>query len=200
MNWKLVLLAATLLFTGGCRHGQDDPGKTAGLTRKVILPPPAYTGGTSLEAALAKRYSVRRFSDRPLPLAALAQILWAAQGITTDAVTGATRTAPSAGATYPLEIYLVAGNVADLPPGLYHYHPKEHSLTPLVPANTGPPWPRPPCSKTLSQPPRPASFWPPTTPAPPGGTATEDTATFTWKSAMSRKTSTCRPPPSNLAA
>lgn len=133
MNWKLVLLAATLLFTGGCRHGEDDPGKTAGLTGKVILPPPAYTGETSLEAALAKRYSVRRFSDRPLPLAAMAQILWAAQGITTDAVTGATRTAPSAGATYPLEIYLVAGNVAGLPPGIYHYRPQEHSLAPLGP-------------------------------------------------------------------
>lgn len=137
MNWKLTLLAATLLFTGGCRPGNDEPG-TTGLPGKIKLPPPAYEGRTSLEAALNRRYSARRFSDRPLPLAGLAQLLWAAQGLTTDTVTGATRTAPSAGATYPLEVYLLAGNITGLAPGLYHYSPREHSLTALRPGEHRP--------------------------------------------------------------
>jgi len=131
---KFALLAATLLFAGGCRSGDNEPGKRL-APGKVQLPPPAYEGRTSLEAALANRYSARRFSDQPLPLADLSQTLWAAQGKTTDAVTGATRTAPSAGATYPLEVYLLAGNVTDLPSGLYHYRPQDHSLTPLRPGD-----------------------------------------------------------------
>jgi SagB-type dehydrogenase family enzyme len=132
MNWKLTLLAATLLFAGGCRHGEDEP-RIAGQGGKVNLPPPALEGRTSLETAINRRYSVRRYSDHALSLPLLAQILWAAQGLTTDAVTGATRTAPSAGATYPLEVYLIAGNVTGLPPGLYRYSTKEHNLTPLRP-------------------------------------------------------------------
>ncbi len=91
----------------------------------IILPPPSRTGSTSLEEALARRRSVREFTQQqPLTLAQLSQLLWAAQGITGPGH----RTAPSAGATYPLEVYLATGNAEGLPAGLYHYLPEQHRL------------------------------------------------------------------------
>jgi SagB-type dehydrogenase family enzyme len=74
---------------------------------------------------LQKRRSIRQFRDVPLALEDLGQLLWAAQGITDRA---GFRTSPSAGALYPLEVYVVAGNVQGLPIGLYHYIPRAHSL------------------------------------------------------------------------
>lgn len=93
----------------------------------VKLPQPALKGQVSVEEALQKRRTVRSFAARGLNLAQVSQLLWAAQGIT-DAQ--GHRTAPSAGATYPLEIYLVAGErgVAKLAPGLYRYRPGDHAL------------------------------------------------------------------------
>ncbi len=89
-------------------------------TDKVIqLPKPASDGGISVEAALAKRESVRHFASSPLTPSLLSQILWAAQGITRD---GGGRTAPSAGALYPLELYLA------LRDGFFHYIPRGHQL------------------------------------------------------------------------
>jgi len=91
----------------------------------LALPPPRTKGEVSLERCLFKRRSVRSFKNAALPLTDLSQLLWAAQGITAE---GYLRTAPSAGALYPLEVYLAAGNVDGLPPGLYHYLPKPHEL------------------------------------------------------------------------
>lgn len=70
------------------------------------LPPPALNGAHSLAQLLKQRRSVRNFAPAPLTLAHIGQLLWAAQGITAD---GKLRTAPSAGALYPLELYVVAG-------------------------------------------------------------------------------------------
>ncbi|TAN49418.1 MAG: SagB/ThcOx family dehydrogenase [Rhodospirillales bacterium] len=78
-----------------------------------------------LEQALAQRHSVRAFGPEPLSLAGLSQVLWAAQGITRP---DGKRTAPSAGALYPLEIFVVAGKVTDLEPGVYRYRPQGHGL------------------------------------------------------------------------
>lgn len=89
------------------------------------LPKPRIDGSVSVESALAQRRSVREFDNTPLALAGLGQILWAAQGLT-DA--RGYRTAPSAGALYPLEVYVAAGNVVDLPAGIYRYLPREHRL------------------------------------------------------------------------
>jgi SagB-type dehydrogenase family enzyme len=87
---------------------------------KVIqLPEPAADGGMSVEAALAKRESVRHFTSKPLNLSQISQALWAAQGITRN---WGGRTAPSAGALYPLELYLA------LLDGFYHYIPHNHQL------------------------------------------------------------------------
>jgi SagB-type dehydrogenase family enzyme len=78
---------------------------------------------------LLGRRSVRSYRDEPLSLAQIGQLLWAAQGIT-DPARGY-RTAPSAGALYPLEVYLVAGIVDGLPAGVYRYDSGAHSLTPV---------------------------------------------------------------------
>jgi SagB-type dehydrogenase family enzyme len=83
------------------------------------LPPPALVGDTSLEELLALRRSVRQYDDQPLTTAELGQLLWAAQGITSE---DGLRTAPSAGALYPLEIYLATAE------GVFHYDPQNHQL------------------------------------------------------------------------
>jgi SagB-type dehydrogenase family enzyme len=92
----------------------------------VLLPEPGKRGLLSVEEAIARRRSVRTFTDAPVLLSEVSQLLWAAQGITGE--DGFKRAAPSAGAKYPLEIYVVAGNVEDLMPGVYHYNPSEHAL------------------------------------------------------------------------
>lgn len=92
----------------------------------IKLPTPKYDGTVSVEKALLERRSIRTYKDEPLTLAEVAQILWAAQGIT-DPKTGH-RTAPSAMALYLLEIYLISGNVTGLPLGIYKYQPQGHEL------------------------------------------------------------------------
>ena len=91
----------------------------------IALPPPQLKGTMSLPEALQARRSVRRYSKAPLTLEQVAQLAWAAQGITSQR---GFRTAPSAGALYPLELYLVASRVSGLEPGLYHYLPAQHAL------------------------------------------------------------------------
>jgi len=86
----------------------------------INLPPPKERGEMSLEEAIWRRRSVRRFSSTPLPLEAISQILWAGQGIS-DESTGF-RTAPSAGAIFPCHLYAL------LPTGVYKYIPQEHKL------------------------------------------------------------------------
>jgi SagB-type dehydrogenase family enzyme len=94
----------------------------------IKLPSPISRGKLSLEQAISKRRSVRRFQDEPLTLEQLSQLLWAAQGITG---TGGRRAAPSAGATYPLEVFIVIGEhgIEKLAAGLYHYDAGNHSLS-----------------------------------------------------------------------
>ncbi|MDI6807533.1 MAG: SagB/ThcOx family dehydrogenase [Candidatus Eisenbacteria bacterium] len=92
----------------------------------IKLPQPKYDGKTSVEKALLERRSVRGYNDEPLTLAEVSQLLWAAQGITDSA--RSFRTSPSAGALYPLELYIVAGNVTDLSRGVYKYKPHGREL------------------------------------------------------------------------
>ncbi|MGD0352098.1 MAG: SagB/ThcOx family dehydrogenase [Dehalococcoidia bacterium] len=93
----------------------------------INLPSPIPRGKLSLEQAISKRRSVRRFQAEPLTLGQLSQLLWSAQGTTG---TGGRRAAPSAGATYPLEIFVVIGEhgVQGLVAGIYHYDVGNHSL------------------------------------------------------------------------
>jgi SagB-type dehydrogenase family enzyme len=87
------------------------------------LPDPSFESDTSIEQALRQRRSIRGYKDAPLTLPELSQLLWAAQGITAPPEY---RTAPSAGALYPLGLYIISGHVEDLPAGVYKYLPHEH--------------------------------------------------------------------------
>lgn len=122
--WSLCVLCVLGLI------GMSDRGVASGeeMTRgkqEVALPEPSLTGEVPVERALAARRSVRSFASEPLPLSSSSQLLWAAQGITHPA---GLRTAPSAGALYPLELYLVAGRVSELKPGVYRYDPDRRLL------------------------------------------------------------------------
>lgn len=95
-------------------------------TKDVVeLPKPRTSGGVSVEEALLRRRSTRQFPNEPISVGDASQLLWAAQGMTTSS---GERTAPSAGATFPLEVYLVAGLVDGLEAGVYKYRPRSHQL------------------------------------------------------------------------
>lgn len=97
----------------------------------VSLPTPTLDGAMSLEAAVKGRRSERSFQAVPLGLERLSQLLWAAHGITDphpDPARRFRRAAPSAGAQYPLDVYVVAGLVEGLEAGIYHYRPQEHAV------------------------------------------------------------------------
>jgi SagB-type dehydrogenase family enzyme len=128
----LAVLAATCTGSGGASEANapgraleridlGDPGRTA-----FDLPPPERTGGLPLDAALAGRRSVRDFDPRPLDLGELSQLLWAAQGVTSS---DGGRTAPSAGATFPLEMRVI------LAEGVFRYLAGEHRLERLDPGD-----------------------------------------------------------------
>ncbi len=90
----------------------------------IVLPNPNFKSNVSIEEALQKRRSVRSYRRDSLHLFEVSQVLWAAYGTTL----GHKKTCPSAGATYPLEIYLVAGDVKGLATGFYRYNPLNHTL------------------------------------------------------------------------
>ena len=94
----------------------------------VLLPLPRLKGNMSLEESIAYRRSIREYLDKPLTLNQLSQLLWAAQGLTE--LKWGFRASPSAGATYPLEIYVVVAEngVEGLEPGIYHYDPYTHTI------------------------------------------------------------------------
>lgn len=101
---------------------------TPDIGEEIALPEPRTDGSVSVEAAIATRRSHRQFGDGSLSLETVAQLLWAAQGIT-DPDTGF-RAAPSAGATFPMEVILTVreGGVDELAPGYYRYRPRAHAL------------------------------------------------------------------------
>jgi len=96
---------------------------------QIHLPPPSQKGSLSLEEAIARRRSVRDFTPESISQSQLSQILWAAQGISNTR--GRYRTVPSAGATYPLEIFVVCGrnSIDGISDGIYQYNIGSHSLT-----------------------------------------------------------------------
>ena len=96
---------------------------------QIYLPPPSQKGSVSLEEAIARRRSVRDFTPESISQSQLSQILWATQGISDTRERY--RTVPSAGATYPLEIFVVCGRngIEGIDDGIYHYNIDSHSLT-----------------------------------------------------------------------
>ena len=122
--WSLIMVLGVLMFNSSGGQGAE----------AIKLPPPAKKGGMSLAEALADRRTVRHFAARPLDMASISQLLWEADGLSDPR---GLRTAPSAGATYPLDLYLVVGErgVIDLPAGVYRYLVAEHALAPLAPGD-----------------------------------------------------------------
>jgi len=129
---KLLFFFVTV-FIGGAIFLFTQPGiqlladeETQPKGEVMKLSKPRSTSSTSVEEALMERRSVRDYAKDSLTTEQISQLLWAAQGITAE---WGGRTAPSAGALYPLELYLVVGEVKGLEPGLYHYDPGRHEIS-----------------------------------------------------------------------
>ena len=112
------LLNMTILNAAGGEMISDE--------NKIVLPKPRYKSTISVEEAILKRRSVRSYIDKPLKLEDISQLLWSAQGITD--YKKKFRAAPSAGALFPLEVFLVVGNVNSLKEGIYRYDPFKHGI------------------------------------------------------------------------
>ncbi len=121
-----VVSLAIDLLTGAFSVVQTGSDERSAI-RTMSLPPPKRDGTMSVETAISNRRSRREYGDATLERRQLGQLLWAAQGIT-DPDAGL-RAAPSAGALYPLELYVVAGDgVRNVEPGIYRYRPEAHAL------------------------------------------------------------------------
>lgn len=145
----LLFTILAMSSSGFCSPGARVSGTQSAepAAELVSLPPPRYDSQFSVEKALKTRQSVREYRDSPLTLAEVSQVLWAAQGFTRERKEppsrwnpkyewqGGLRTAPSAGALYPMEIYLLAGKVNGLPGGLYKYWPRQHALKKVTDAD-----------------------------------------------------------------
>ena len=137
---KIFSAAALILFAfalSACSGNANTPENQVNQTNNnalsrtensevsYILPAPNTDGDISVEAALANRRSQRDFHDKAITAEQLSQILWSAYGVTSPR---GLRTAPSAGALYPLEIYAVVGNVEGISPGVYRYIADGHKI------------------------------------------------------------------------
>jgi len=91
----------------------------------ISLPEPTFISNTSIENALLSRRSTRIFKNNPLKISDISQLAWSAQGVNDPR---GFRTTPSAGAFYPLNLYIVVQNITDLPCAIYKYKPEEHEL------------------------------------------------------------------------
>jgi SagB-type dehydrogenase family enzyme len=101
------------------------------LAAERSLPEPSHKGTVSVEETLKVRRTHRSFDSRNLTLEQLSQILWAAYGVTDKKGYGrARKTAPSAGALYPMDVYAVVGegSIKDLAAGVYHFLPESHKI------------------------------------------------------------------------
>jgi SagB-type dehydrogenase family enzyme len=122
----LIFGLAILMLLPLCPKGQSLLAQENSKGEAVKLPPPRYDSEVSIEKALLERRSIRSFKEEPLTLNELSQILWAAQGITEPKK--GLRTAPSARALFLIEVYVLPGNVTNLPMGTYKYQPQGHEL------------------------------------------------------------------------
>ncbi|UCG55109.1 MAG: SagB/ThcOx family dehydrogenase [Dehalococcoidia bacterium] len=114
-------------------NGSNRPGMYKEYPDKpsIALPAPEPAVTSSVDQALRQRRSIRSYSDRPLNIEQLSYLLWASTGIQRRERNFEFRTAPSAGALYPIETYIVINNVENVPQGIYHYSIKQHTLEEL---------------------------------------------------------------------
>lgn len=107
------------------------PYKEYAGSETVALPTPQPLSQMSLHSALVGRKSVREFSRSEITLEQLGYLLWASCGIQRREDGFEFRTAPSAGALYPIETYIVANRAKDVPAGVHHYSVRRHVLETL---------------------------------------------------------------------
>ena len=123
---------------GGFRFKNPEPFKTYPNPMSVVeLPPPDEEGGMPLWTALSGRRSRRDYSAKPITREQLSQLIWGSCGVSGRYGPYYLRTAPSAGALYPVETYLVINSVQEVEPGLYHYNPLKHHLEQLKKEDLG---------------------------------------------------------------
>lgn len=118
-----ILVAILLLLAAGTCWAKmvSDPDKATSIGDTLSLPQAKVFGKLSVEEAISARRSVRSFKEQDLTLFQISQLFWAAQGVTETAA-WRRRAAPSAGALYPLEVYVLWRNM------LWHYLPEIHSI------------------------------------------------------------------------
>jgi len=138
MKKIIILIVVALIFVVGAFYmllqpDVDEREPEIHINEKIKLPEPRYESNISIEETLLERRSIREYEDIPLTLTEVSQLLWAAQGITDPA---GFRTAPSAGALYPLEVYVVIGNVEGVTEGVYKYNPDERELVKVKEGDT----------------------------------------------------------------
>lgn len=126
----LIVILVWFLFpkTGSENQNKSMPEEKYSFDENNImnLPQSRKDSETSIEQAFLNRRSIREYKDEALSLEEVSQILWSVQGIT--ALKWGARTAPSAGALYPLEVYLVVRKAENLESGVYHYIPEGHKI------------------------------------------------------------------------
>ncbi len=125
----LPALVVWLVFSAVNTVFDEKPEKNENMPMQeevIDLPEPRTDSPVSLEETIARRRSVRSYTGDPLTMEHIGQLLWSAQGITLES--RGFRAAPSAGATFPLEVYIVAGEVDGLASGVYKYVPSDHTI------------------------------------------------------------------------
>ena len=127
--WKASAPVVTTTTTTGATTTTTTTSSSTAQVGVIELPEPRYDSDVSIEEVLLERRSVRSYTGEPLTLQDVSQLLWAAQGITDSE---GHRTAPSALATYPLEVYVVVGNVENLAEGIYKYEPLGHEIVKVI--------------------------------------------------------------------
>ncbi len=120
---NLFLVGCLCLILACSPHDANE--ETVSMTT-IKLPEPQRSGEVSVEESMQQRRSVREYASTPLTLEEIGQLAWSAQGIT-DPGRGF-RTAPSAGATFPMETYFLISDTGDLADGVYRYRNDDHSL------------------------------------------------------------------------
>jgi SagB-type dehydrogenase family enzyme len=128
MTGRIAVLASIVITVAAATPAWAGPWGTAlpdEVGRPVALPDPDTSGGPAMHQVMATRHSERHYTEESITLQELSQLLWAAQGVTHGK---GYRTVPSAGAKFPIEIYVIADRVEGLDPGLYHYRVGEHRL------------------------------------------------------------------------
>ena len=130
-NYIISLSIAVLTLS--CSHAEpatiQTPTPHPEQENTIELPEPRHDSTISIEQSLLHRRSTRSYTGEAVTLQEVSQLLWAAQGITDPR---GFRTTPSAGALYPLEVYIAAGNVQNLTTAVYKYVPDKHMLVRVV--------------------------------------------------------------------